>query len=206
MTIGAAARALPAEDIFRLAVVLSLPVIGLEQVVHTSPTALVNFPVYEALHWLSDSLLALPLAVAAVWSGVFVAYLLGNRRQALADLIARAGAIVLIFALLLVPGAVLHEEADRLTHAHAGLAIHTHGAGDVKNAEVVPAVFAFSTHALGDGLTGQLLGFPIVILALWLHARSRRRAGLAGTTVRARDGPAATPGGVTTQLGGERRT
>jgi hypothetical protein len=46
------------DDTLRLALLVVFPVIGFEQLVHTPPAALGAPPVYEALHWLSDSLLA----------------------------------------------------------------------------------------------------------------------------------------------------
>ena len=44
-----------------LALVLALPTIALEQFLHTDRWTLAALPLYQALHWLSDSLLALPL-------------------------------------------------------------------------------------------------------------------------------------------------
>src|SRR5437868_11351125 len=53
----------------RLALVLALPTIALEQFLHTDRWTLAALPLYQALHWFSDSLLALPLAAAGVWAG-----------------------------------------------------------------------------------------------------------------------------------------
>jgi hypothetical protein len=48
-----------------VALVIVFPVIGLEQFLHTTTLEFQRQPFYEGLHWLSDSLLALPLAALA---------------------------------------------------------------------------------------------------------------------------------------------
>ena len=162
------------DDTLWLGTLLVFPVIGLEQALHTTTAALLQAPVYQALHWLSDSLFALPLGACAVWSGHRVARRLGHRSRRLPDLLAHALAITGLFALLLVPGAALHEEADRLTHAHAQLAIHSHSPARALTAPDV--VVAFVAHALQDGLAGQALGLPVTALALVACARGRAPA------------------------------
>jgi hypothetical protein len=192
--------------VLRLALLIALPVVGLEQIRHTSPTALAAFPVYEALHWLSDSLLALPLAVIAVWAGGWIARRAGHDRAALPDVVLHAAFIALVFALVLVPGAVLHEEADRLTHAHAALAIHTHGVADAKTAVDAPTyVLGFVSHALSDGIEGQVVGLPVVILALLRRPHAQRRSATAGQSECEHAVPVVPASGVITHLGGERR-
>src|SRR5437879_9414654 len=108
----------------RVAGLLAFPTIGLEQLLHTDSPVLAALPLYQALHWLSDSLLALPLAAAAVWAGQRLATRLGLESSTALDMVGRACLIALLFAFVLVPGAALHDWADRVTHAHAGLATH----------------------------------------------------------------------------------
>lgn len=156
----------------RLALLLVFPTIGLEQLLHTSGQALTSLPLYEVLHWLSDSLLALPLALLAVWGGRRLAGRLGLGAATLSDLVARAVLIAILFALTLVPGAVLHDAADRLTHAHTTLAIHSHTAVAAPQPTRAPvldgaAVTSFVVHGLGDGFAGQAIGLPLVVLAMW---------------------------------------
>src|ERR1700687_3736849 len=98
-----------------LALLLIFPTVGLEQLLHTSGPALTAQPLYEALHWLSDSLLALPLAALAVWSGQRITSRRGFGVASPTDILVRAGVIAILFALVPVPGAALHEAADRLT-------------------------------------------------------------------------------------------
>src|SRR5205807_86726 len=96
----------------RLALVLALPTIALEQFLHTDRWTLAALPLYQALHWFSDSLLALPLAAAGVWAGQRIATRLGLGDSNPLDVVGRACLIALLFALLLVPGAALHEAAE----------------------------------------------------------------------------------------------
>jgi predicted DNA repair protein MutK len=184
------------DDTLWLATLLVFPVIGLEQVLHTTTVALLQAPVYQALHWLSDGLFALPLGAVAVWSGHRVARRLGHRSTRLPDLLAHALAITGLFALLLVPGATLHEEADRLTHAHAQLAIHSHS--PVRAPTAPDVVVAFVAHALEDGLAGQAIGLPLTALALAASARGRAqtaRARSARSYRRAAAGTGSSPRG-----------
>jgi len=151
----------------RLALVLALPTIALEQFLHTDRWTLAALPLYQALHWFSDSLLALPLAAAAVWAGQWIATRLGLGASNPLDAVGRACLIALLFALLLVPGAALHDAADRLTHVHAGSAIHSHVPLLARRSTNGPAALArFAGHALSDAFTGQAAGFPLTILVL----------------------------------------
>ena len=47
--------------------VIMFPMIAVEQVLHTTSVALLGLRIYQAMHWVSDSLPALSLAVGAVW-------------------------------------------------------------------------------------------------------------------------------------------
>jgi hypothetical protein len=176
----------------RLALFLVFPTIGLEQLLHSSDQALLALPLYAALHWLSDSLLALPLAVLAVWGGQRLATRLRLGTATLADLVARASVIAVLFALTLVPGAAIHDVADRLTHAHTTLSIHSHvpvaalhatptWGVDEAALQLTPtwgvgeaALMNFLLHGLGDGFAGQAIGLPLMVLAMWAHARGVR--------------------------------
>lgn len=77
----------------RVALMLTLPTIGLEQLLHTDRWTLAALPVYQALHWLSDSLLALPLAGGAVWGGQRLALRLGLDASTPQGIVGRAGLI-----------------------------------------------------------------------------------------------------------------
>ena len=163
----------------RVAVLLAFPTIGLEQVLHTDSLALAALPLYQALHWLSDSLLALPLAAAAVWGGQRLATRLGLDASTRLDMIGRACLIVLLFAFLLVPGAALHDWADRLTHVHAGTATHSHVPLPRVSTGGATPLARFAGHALNDAFKGQAVGLPLTILALVWEGRKPRTHGAA---------------------------
>jgi hypothetical protein len=67
----------------------------------------------------------------------------------------------------LVPGAALHELVDQLTHAHATLAFHAHVAVSSQVVDAPTALTNFVVHGLTDGVSGQALGFPLLVLAMW---------------------------------------
>jgi hypothetical protein len=150
----------------RLALLIDVPVIAFEQLLHTRPAALQALPVYHALHWLSDALLALPLAVAAIWGGRWLANRLALGSSEPLALLSRACLICVLFAILLVPGAALHDEADKLSHAHAFLAIHNHRSVATQPTSRPMALARATGHALSDGLEGQLVGLPLIFGAL----------------------------------------
>jgi hypothetical protein len=164
------------EDALLLAMLIVFPVIGLEQILHTPQASLQALAFYEALHWVSDSLLALPLAVSAVLVGHWLADRLGLRLFTASDVLARACVIALVLAVLLVPGAALHDLADGLTHSHALLGVHSHVATNPNaTSGSVLAVVGDTLHALSDGLQGQAVGLPLAFFGLLWTSRGQRR-------------------------------
>ena len=104
----------------------------------------------------------------------------GSAAATLSDLVARAALIAILFALTLVPGAALHEAADRLTHAHTTLAIHSHAPVAQATQTTVldgAAVTNFVVHGLGDGFAGQAIALPLMVLAMW---EVRKRVWMSG--------------------------
>jgi len=163
------------QDRLLVALLTIFPVIGLEQILHTTPGELLALPFYEAMHWVSDSLLALPLAVAAVWVGLWSATRLRLGFNTASDVFTQACIIALLLALLLVPGQALHDAADRLTHTHALSAVHNHTPVPPGGPTEGPAAVAFQAlHALSDGLQGQAIGLPVAFAALlWTRRQVR---------------------------------
>jgi hypothetical protein len=160
-----------AERTWVIAAPLAFGVVGFEQVLHTGTDT--TLPVFEVLHWISDSLLALPLAAAAVWGASRLAAWRGLDGTGRSDVLARACLIALLFAVLLVPGGFLHEQIDTLTQ-HKAISLHTHAGLVAARDPRDPAVIAaYVTHAFADGLIGQVVGLPLVLLALAWFARLR---------------------------------
>ena len=155
---------------------LAFGVVGWEQLLHTGEGGL---PLYQALHWVSDSLLALPLAVAAVWAGTRLANARGIGRHRTADLLARAILIAVLFAVLLIPGGFVHEQMDVLTHAHQTLSLHTHAGTAVRDYRDPLVVLGIASHYFTDGIVGQAVGLPLAVAVLGIVARRRRHFGFA---------------------------
>jgi hypothetical protein len=153
------------------AALLAFGVVGWEQLLHTGSGGL---PLYQLLHWLSDSLMALPLALGAVWAGSRLASRRGLGRQHASDVFARAALIAMVFAVLLIPGGFVHEQMDTLTRAHQTISLHTHVGLAVRDPRDPAVILAWLTHALTDGLMGQVVGLPLIVLVLAWLARRRR--------------------------------
>jgi hypothetical protein len=175
MTISAAHSARSAAGGSNSSVLMALPlvlgVVGFEQLLHTGPG---GPPVYQVLHWLSDSLMALPLGLGAVWLGSRLAMRRTGARRGTSDSLTRACLIAIVFAVLLVPGGILHEQIDNLTQAHKAISVHTHGGVPATRNWTDPAVLlGYIVHAFSDGLIGQLVGLPLLLAALAWIARRR---------------------------------
>jgi hypothetical protein len=64
---------LTGHDILIMALMASFPVIGLDQFLRTAPAKFSEQPVIQVQHWLSDSLMALPLFAVGIWAGDLIA-------------------------------------------------------------------------------------------------------------------------------------
>lgn len=64
---------LAGHGILILALMISFPVIGLDQFLRTMPTKFSEQPMIQVQHWLSDSLMALPLFAVGIWAGDLIA-------------------------------------------------------------------------------------------------------------------------------------
>jgi hypothetical protein len=146
---------------------LAASVIALEQYQHEGLPRTGPFLVPQAIHWLSDSLLAYVLATAAVYGACLLAPRLGVARRGLAGAVGLTAVISLLFAAALVPGAAMHEGLHRLeigipktAHMHAAVA------GMSTSAHERPPLAGSTLHVVSDALVGQLVGFPVTTLML----------------------------------------
>jgi hypothetical protein len=64
---------LTGHGILIMALMISFPVIGLDQFLRTTPAKFSEQPVIQVQHWLSDSLMALPLFAVGIWGGDLIA-------------------------------------------------------------------------------------------------------------------------------------
>jgi hypothetical protein len=94
--LGRPAR-LNGHEILRMALMVSVPTIGLDQFLRISPA---NFPVQ---HWITDSLMTLPLFAAGCWAGDRVTCRTGSGTENRSEIVKRPIVISLFCALLLAP-------------------------------------------------------------------------------------------------------
>lgn len=159
----AAQTATDRDGTLTLALLLVVPVIAFEQFLHTSPAAQSGSVGYETMYWLSDALLAIPLAASAICAGGWLADRWGFGSQSVWSAFARAGLITLTFAIALIPGWFLHDDLDLLarTAAVASGHSHSHGSDEV--------------HWAGDTVFRLLILVPLASAALWGGERIGRR-------------------------------
>lgn len=155
LELGHSPRQRPArfDDTLRLALLVSFPVIGLGQFLHTSPGALAASPLYQSLRWVSGALLALPLVAAAVWAGHWIASRTVRGPDRVWDVFARSCAIALLLALLLAPVWFGHDTTAGPAQDQAVVSAHSHSHGEVSGA--------------GGGLLYVLVSVPLAAAALW---------------------------------------
>lgn len=118
-------------ELLRLALILTFPVIGLGQFLRTPPAQLSAQPVLQAEHWVTGSLMALPLFAAGIWAADRIANRarLGVARPS--DIFKRSLVIVLLLSLALIPVWFERNKADGQAQAQALVTPHSHGSVDV---------------------------------------------------------------------------
>jgi hypothetical protein len=145
MNIPAPARAAgspahDAQDLLRLALILSFSCTGLDQFLRTPPAQFSAQPGGQAEHWVTASLLTLPLFAAGVWAGDWIASRAGLGVARRADIIKRALIIALLAAVALIPVWFEASKVDGLARMQALITPGSHGSPDVY--WVSPAVIA----------------------------------------------------------------
>jgi hypothetical protein len=117
--------------VLRLAPVLSFPVIGLDQFLRTTPGQLSAQPAVQAEHWVTASLMTLPLFAIGIWAGDWIANRAGLGLGRRPDILKRALVIVLLVAVALIPLWFERNKVDGLAQAQALVTPHSHGSVDV---------------------------------------------------------------------------
>jgi DNA-binding beta-propeller fold protein YncE/plastocyanin len=114
-------------------------------------------------HALRDALLAFPIALAAVATGLRLGRRFGTA--------VRAGLVSATFGLLLVPSVRLHDVIDgALSGEHA----HGHHHEGHEGLEASTGVFGWLMHGLRDAAVGELAAVPLMLFGLFLLERSTR--------------------------------
>ena len=177
-------------EIALLGGLLALGVIAWEHVLHAYLLGHADTVAGHLVHWFRDALLALPVALAAAAIALLWARVL-RLGDSTVDLLARGGLAALLFGLLLVPAAPVHNQIDAATGAAyalqpalawpaAGLdehAAHLAGAVDpgLLQLESDQSLTGQIVHGANDGLTGQVAALPLGFLGVLLLAPGRLR-------------------------------
>jgi hypothetical protein len=118
-----------------MALMISFPVMGLDQILRTTSGRFSAQPFGQVEHWVTDSLIMVPLFAIGVWAGDQIASLAGldagagtGRR---ADLLKRAVIITLFAALAQVPAWFVVDRSDNPATAQPLVAPQAHDSGDV---------------------------------------------------------------------------
>lgn len=118
-------------EITVIALMISFPAIGLDLVLRAAAGSLSTQPYVLVGHWLTDSLIMLPLFALGVWAGDRIASLawLGTARRA--DVLKRALVITLFAALAQAPAWFVVNRSDNPVSAQPLIAPTAHDSGDV---------------------------------------------------------------------------
>jgi hypothetical protein len=121
-----------------MSLVMSLPVIGLDQVLRTPGASFAAQPGTEVQDWITDSLMAVPFFAAGIWAGDLIAgrAMIGVAR--LSDLLKRSLIIALLSGLAVTPVWFVINKIDNPVRAQPLVFPTAHDSGDVYS--VAPAV------------------------------------------------------------------
>lgn len=159
-------------SIVPLTIAVCCAVIGLDQILHTTPATFAASPIGQVVHWAVDVVLAVPFAAVAIWAGGWLSGKLGIGQDT-AGVFAQACVITLVLAVLLVPAWFAHYAVDSLAPSvaqvagaagHAGHAGHDHGG---------PPPVAVSW--VGGGVLYLLMAIPLAAAAVCVGQRTARK-------------------------------
>src|SRR5262249_26890444 len=159
---SARARSYASGSIVPLAIVICCAVIGLDQVLHTTPALLSASPLAQAVQWAGNVVLAVPFVAVALWAGGWLGGRLGISMTGASGVFAQASLITLVLAVLLVPAWFGHYAVNSLAPSSAVPAVaapavhvgHEHG---------VPPPAAASW--VGSGVLYLLMSVPLAAAA-----------------------------------------
>ncbi len=172
MTFGLADTAAPSRSvsIVPLTIAVCCAVIGLDQVLHTTPAVFAASPLGQVVHWAVDVVLAVPFAAFALWAGGWLGEKLGIDPRTTSGAFAQACVITLMLAVLLVPAWFAHYAIDSLAPAAAGPAVAAGHAGHAGHDHGGPAPVAVSW--VGNGVLYLLMAVPLAAAAVCVGLRA----------------------------------
>jgi hypothetical protein len=122
---------LSGHDILVMAVLVSFPVIGLDQFLRAVPSKASEQAAAAIQHWPADSLLAVPLFAVGIWAGDRIASRAGLGTARPVDVAKRAVVITLLAALALTPVWFGIDRSDNPVTAQPLIAPQAQDSGDV---------------------------------------------------------------------------
>ncbi len=125
------ARGLDGREITVLALMISFPAIGLDLFLRTASGRFSAQPYVQVGHWLTDSLVMLPLFAIGVWAGDWIAGLAGLYTARRADVLKRALLITVAAAVAQTPAWFVVNSSDNPVTAQPLVAPQAHDSGDV---------------------------------------------------------------------------
>jgi MFS family permease len=151
-------------DTIKLAVLLSFPVTGLDQFLHTPLAWISADPMLQAQHWITNSLMLVPLFAIGAWAGEWIADRIADRTGSV-TIVRRALVISLCAGVALAPVWFERNKSDDLASTQALTTPRSQGSIDVYSVSpkvivalssvclVAIAIWAGST--LGDRIAGD---------------------------------------------------
>lgn len=170
---SAASGSYASGSIVPLAIVICCAVIGLDQVLHTTPAAMSASPLAQAVHWAGDVVLAVPFVAVALWAGGWLGGRLGISMTGASGVFAQASLITLVLAVLLVPAWFGHYAVDSLAPSPAvpAAAAHAAHAGHDHGGPVPPPAASW----VGGGVLYLLMSVPLAAAAASVGLRVARK-------------------------------
>lgn len=172
-----------------LAACIGLPVIGLDQVLRTSPRQFSAQPLTEIAHWVTDSMMALPLFAIGVLAADWVAVRAGIGMDRGTDALRRALLVTAACAIVLAPAWFQVDRTDDPVTAQPLVFPHASDSGDVYwvGPVVIVALVcaclaplaAWAGYRAGRGLarvTATVVLVAAVPAAAWLLHQAAERA------------------------------
>lgn len=161
-------------SIVPLTIAVCCAVIGLDQILHTTPAVFSASPLGQVVHWAVDVVLAVPFAAVALWLGGWLSDKLGLDASTTAGAFGQACVITLVLAVLLVPAWFAHYAVDSLAPSVAGpaAAAASHGghAAHAGHDHGGPAPVAVSW--VGSGVLYLLMSIPLAAAAVCVGLRA----------------------------------
>src|SRR5262245_44990511 len=159
-------------EIVLLTLVLSVGVVGFEFLVHVAAAHATG----GAGHGIRDVVISLPMALAAVCAGLWLARRLGYERAGPLAAFSKAAVVSLVFGVALIPSVGIHSAVDSFfgdgetaIDPLTGLTITSEANG---------SLWGLVQHGVHDSVIGQAVGLPLLFLTLLalggLGARRRR--------------------------------